>query len=151
MSIADTLRTNRFGVIPIALLIIIFCAIAFITPRFLSVSSLRANAVDAAPLLLLVLGSTFVILTGAIDLSIGAMASLSSVVLATLLPLFGSAAPFMVVLLAVVIGATQGFVQSKAQIPSFVVSLGVLGFCSGLALYLSGAAAQVVDLDNPVL
>ena len=151
MSILETFRTNRFGVIPGTLLAIIVVAIVLVDPRFLKLSSLRYTATDAAPLLLLVLGSTFVILTGAIDLSIGAMASLSSVLLATLLPRFGSATPFIVVGLAAAIGAAQGFVQSRAQIPSFVVSLGILGFCSGLGLYLSAAAPEAVDLDDPVL
>ena len=151
MSIVDVFRANRFGIIPLVLLAIIVVAIVSVDARFLKLSSLRYTATDAAPLLLLVLGSTLVILTGAIDLSIGAMASLSSVLLATLLPILGASAPFVVIALAAAIGAAQGFVQSRAQIPSFVVSLGVLGFCSGLALYLSGAAAQVVDLDSPVL
>ncbi len=151
MSLVAAFRANRFGLIPLVLLTAIVVTLASFDPRFLKPSSLRYTAVDAAPLLLLVLGSTLVILTGAIDLSIGAMASLSSVLLATLLPVLGDAAPFVVIALAAAIGAAQGFVQSKGQIPSFVVSLGVLGFCSGLALYLSGAAAQVVDLDSPML
>lgn len=151
MPIAALFRSNRSNTLPAALLALIVVAIVLVDPRFLKPSSLRYTAADAAPLLLLVLGSTPVILTGAIDLSIGAMASLSSVLLATLLPRLGVAAPFVVVALAAVVGATQGFVQAKAQIPSFVVSLGVLGFCSGLGLFVSGAAAQVVDLDDPVL
>lgn len=151
MSIAEGFRTNRFGVIPLALLAVVIVAIIAVDPRFLKPSSLGSTAIDAAPLLLLVLGSCLVILTGAIDLSVGAMASLASVLLATLLPTLGNVAPFAVVAIAAAIGAAQGFVQAKAQIPSFVVSLGVLGFCSGLALYISGASAQVVDLENPVL
>ena len=151
MSLVAAFRANRFGLIPLVLLTAIVVVLAVVDPPFLKLSSLRYTAVDAAPLLLLVLGSTLVILTGAIDLSIGAMASLSSVLLASLLPVLGDATPFVVIALAAAIGAAQGFVQSKAQIPSFVVSLGVLGFCSGLALYLSGAAAQMVDLDSPFL
>ena len=151
MSMVEAFRANRFGVIPMVLLAIIVTAIVGVDARFLTLSALRYTATDASPLLLLVLGSTLVILTGSIDLSVGAMASLSSVLLATLLPILGGATPFVVVGLAAAIGATQGFVQAKAQIPSFVVSLGMLGFCSGLALYLSGAASQVVDLDSPIL
>lgn len=142
---------RRNGVVPLLFLLALGALITWFDSNFLTANSLHYTLLDAAPLLMLVLGSTLVILTGAIDLSVGAMASLASVLLAKLLPEYGSAAAVMVIGIAAVVGALQGFVSAKAQVPSFVVSLGVLGACAGVSLFISGAASEAIDLSIPLL
>ena len=127
---------------PLGVLLALVALVSVSEPAFLTSGSLTSLAVDAGPVLLLVFGSTLVILLGGIDLSVGALASLSSVLLALWLPGLGSWAVPAVIVVAAVLGAAQGFIQAATQIPSFVVTLGGLGIFSGLALRLSDASAQ---------
>jgi len=132
----------RGTLVPLAVLIALIALVSISEPAFLTSTSLTSMAVDAGPVLLLVFGSTLVILLGGIDLSVAALASLSSVLLALWLPSLGSWAVLAVILVAATLGAAQGAIQAFTQIPSFVVTLGGLGIFSGLALRLSGASSQ---------
>ena len=149
--IGYSLRARLRALVPVLVLAGVVLAIAIVNPRFLSVRALSSAASDASPMLLLVLGSTPVILIGGIDLSVAALASLSSILAALWLPSLGSGGILAVVGAAAALGALQGYVHAKAQIPSFVVTLGGLGVFSGLALYLSNATAQPVDGTYPLL
>ena len=62
--------------------------------------------------------------------------------LAIFTPGLGMVGVVIVIAAAAATGALVGFVQSFAQIPSFVVTLGALGVYSGLALVLSGATSK---------
>nr|WP_275542728.1 ABC transporter permease [Phaeobacter inhibens] len=94
---------------------------------------------DNAPMLLLIIGSTLPILIGCLDLSVAAMASLAAVTGALLSPMLGSFAGPAVVAGASLIGALQGYLIGRMQIPSFVMTLGALGIFNGAALALTGA------------
>ena len=146
-----TLRARLRALVPVLVLVGVVLAITSVNPQFLSVRALSSAASDASPMLLLVLGSTPVILIGGIDLSVAALASLSSILAALWLPSLGSIGILAVVGAAAILGGLQGYVHAKAQIPSFVVTLGGLGIFSGLALYLSGATSQPVDGTYPLL
>lgn len=125
---------------PVGVLVALVLAVAVYQPSFLSVGSLRILAEEAVPLLLLALGQSIVILLGSVDLSTGALASLAALLLALWLPVLGPGAVVLVVVLGAMAGAFQGFVHAKAQVPSFVVTLGGLGLWSGIALAVSGAS-----------
>lgn len=125
---------------PAIVLVLVFAAVIWIAPGILKWRAINALLFDAAPLLILVIGSTLPVLLGCIDLSAAAMASFSAVVVALLVPEFGSAAVPLVLVGAAGIGAAQGWLIGRLQIPSFVMTLGTLGLFSGLALYLSDAS-----------
>ncbi len=91
-------------------------------------------------------GMTFAILVGGIDLSVGSVLSLATVVGATILTNKDlEASPALAVLLALLacmgIGAAagfvNGFVSERWKIHSFIVSLGMLNVASGLARIIS--------------
>ncbi|WP_180735444.1 ABC transporter permease [Paraburkholderia sp. PGU19] len=107
--------------------------------------SLASFSIDAAPLLLLVMGSTIPILIGGIDLSVAAMATIAGVSVSLFAPAIGSWAVPATLGLGLAVGALQGFVHAKCQVPSFAVSLGTLGILSGLAMYLTGASSVPID------
>ncbi|MBX3567888.1 MAG: ABC transporter permease [Rhizobiaceae bacterium] len=132
----DLLRTLG----PAIVLAVVFALVVSIAPGILKWRAVNALLFDAAPLLILVIGSTLPVLLGCIDLSAAAMASLAAVVAALLMPVLGSAAVPAVILGAGLIGALQGWLIGRLQIPSFVMTLGTLGVFSGLALYLSNAS-----------
>jgi ribose/xylose/arabinose/galactoside ABC-type transport system permease subunit len=102
---------------------------AFLTPQNLS-NVLRQNSM----LGLVALGMTFVILSGGIDLSVGALLTVAGVVAAQL-----SAQNAMVAIIAGVgsatlLGAANGLVIAKARIQPFIVTLAMLIAARGAAL-----------------
>jgi ribose transport system permease protein len=89
-----------------------------------------------------------VVMCGGLDLSIAALASLSTVFFALWLPDMGAATLPVVVLVAALIGAAQGVVHVVLRIPSFIVTLGGLSIFSAIALVVSDAGTVgITDLS----
>jgi ribose transport system permease protein len=133
---------------PGAVLVLLLLALSTRNPDLLERDSLLAIADSAAPLAVLAVGVTVVILCGGIDLSIAALAALSSVLLALWIPDLGPIACVAVVAVAALAGALQGLVHVGAKVNSFIVTLGGLALWSGLALVVSDArTVPVTDLD----
>ena len=89
---------------------------------------------------IIALGMTFVIITAGIDLSVGAMLGLSSVLAATLLttPGWGILTTLLAVLAAgVAFGAAQGAISTRFRLEPFIVTLAGLQVARGLALVVS--------------
>lgn len=104
--------------------------------------------------LLLITGfaMTFVILSGEIDISIGAIASLCSVIIALLI---SQGQPVIVAIAAgVALGGFLGFINGvitvKGKIPSFIVTLGMLNLIQGFALSLTNASTITLP-NNPTV
>ena len=90
---------------------------------------------------ILALGMTFVIIAAGIDLSVGAVLGLCSVLTATLLVNEGWSLWSMLPLVLVTglsFGAVQGFISTKARIQAFIVTLAGLQAARGLSLIASG-------------
>lgn len=131
------LRTSYAA--PLATLVILTLAVAAFSPSFVKPRSLVITADAAAPILLLALGETIVILLGSIDLSLNAIASLSSVAAAMLLDETGRWAVPLGVAVGIGCGLFNGLVYTGARIPSFIATLGTLGIWTGISLTVSGA------------
>ncbi|CAE6858592.1 ABC transporter permease [Paraburkholderia nemoris] len=130
---------------PLIVLACLVVVVGVLSPSALSPRALASFSVDAAPLLLLVIGSTIPILIGGIDLSVAAMATIAGVSVSLFAPALGSWAVAVTLVLAVAMGGLQGYVHAKCQVPSFAVSLGTLGVLSGLAMFLTGASSVPID------
>ena len=89
---------------------------------------------------ILALGMTFVIIAAGIDLSVGAVLGLCSVLTAELLVNEGwglwSTLP-LVIVVGVLFGAAQGVISTKARIQAFIVTLAGLQAARGLSLIVS--------------
>ncbi|MDF3017437.1 MAG: inositol transport system permease protein [Thermomicrobiales bacterium] len=84
---------------------------------------------------------TFVIAAGQIDLSVGAIAGLSSVTTALTIASYGPLAGVLVGLLTgLVVGAVNGLLTTLLVIPSFLVTLGMMGVARGSAMWLTNTA-----------
>ncbi|TGS71688.1 ABC transporter permease [Mesorhizobium sp. M3A.F.Ca.ET.201.01.1.1] len=129
----------------------LFSTIAWVQPKLLSLRALAALATDATPLLMLVMGSAVVILLGGIDLSVATMASFAAVTFVILNPALGDLAFVAVVVVAGTIGALQGYVHHRAQIPSFVVSFGSLGMLYGVTHFISNATAAPLSQPSAII
>lgn len=98
---------------------------------------------ESSVILLLATAQTPVALLGSIDVSTAALASLTSVVIATVLPRGGAAGVACAIGLATGLGALQGLVHARARIPSFVVTLAGMGVWSGIALSVAPATVPI--------
>ncbi len=138
------------SLMPVLALVSLVIALAAAKPGFLSQPSMTAVVDAAAPLAVLAAGATIAVLCGGIDLSIAALASLSSVLLALWLPTLGGLASVAVVGVAAAAGALQGAAHVFLRIPSFIVTLGGMSLFSSIALVISGAAPVPVTDDGPI-
>jgi ribose transport system permease protein len=128
-------------------LIAVFSILRF--EQFFAVSNARNIATDAAVLLVLATGLTYVIITAGIDLSVGAVLVFSGVVAAKAMnALGGESWGVLLAGLAVAVaagcawGTLNGFLVTKARIPSFIVTLGTLGMALGSALLITGGVDE---------
>ena len=113
---------------------------------FLSVANFQRLATDSATLLLVAFGMTLLILVGEIDLSVGAVVSLLSVVMAQIMAA-GYPWPVSVAAglgLATLIGAANGVLTVSGRIPSFIVTLGMLSVATGFAFILTGSISVAI-------
>ena len=121
--------------------IIVALAIVFglINPNFWSVTNLANVSRQVSILALLSLGQTFAILSGGIDLSVGSLLALVSVVCAQVMKEFGLIAGIAAGIAAGgVAGLVSGLIIARARVPAFIATLGMLVAARGAALTLSG-------------
>jgi ribose transport system permease protein len=116
---------------------------------FLTVSNGRNIATDAAVLLVLATGLTYVIITAGIDLSVGSVLVFSGVIAAKVMnTVGGNNWGVMIIGLVVALlaglawGILNGFLVSKAKIPPFIVTLGTFGMALGAALLITGGVDE---------
>jgi ribose transport system permease protein len=135
----DSQSAWQRNVVLAAAVIAITAAFGLRIPAFLSAQTLFDMWQQAALLMVVSIGATFVIIAGELDLSIGAVVGLMSVVVPSLLAA-GSPMP-IAVLVALVIGAAVGFANAaitlRLQVPSFIATLGTMAIVSGLAVTVS--------------
>ncbi len=122
-------------------LLLLVVAFWIASPNFLTISNITTILLSTAVIGILALGTTFVIITGGIDLSLGTGMALCSVVTGLLLVDFGL--PLVVgviggILMGALIGAVNGFNVTVLGLPPFIATLGMMLIAQGLALVLSG-------------
>jgi ribose/xylose/arabinose/galactoside ABC-type transport system permease subunit len=102
---------------------------------------------------IMITGLLFVMLAGGLDLSIGSIIALSSVLTAKLIVSFGlhpALAGALVMLLCVAIGLTVGFIIVKTKIYPMIGTLALMGILSGLAFVVCGGL-PIIGLPESIL
>ena len=141
--------------------------VAFFTAMnsaFLTTFSIANILQDWAPVMLLAIGETYVIITGGIDLSVGSNLGISVVICAMTMSQMNSAndgpvatiAVGVVVALAVgvLVGLINGMLITRAKLAPFVATLATLGAGAGFTLVLTdgvqiaGGPREVITLGN---
>jgi ribose transport system permease protein len=97
------------------------------------------------------LGQFLVILTAGIDLSVGSMLGLSTVLLMVLQSLGLPASLIAAICVPLAIGAINGFFVSVRRLPAFVVTLAMMLFTYSLAQVISGGAGVYSGLNGAPL
>ncbi|MFK0402521.1 ABC transporter permease [Microbacterium sp. NPDC090225] len=141
-SLWQRLFINREAAI-VALLVLVVVVSMTSVRGFAQPITLNYLLLDVTPILLIALPMALVMITGEIDLSVGSMVGLASVVTGVLTE---AGAPFEVAALAallvgVVGGAFNGFLVTVVGLPSLAVTIGTLALFRGLAVGLLGTTA----------
>jgi len=121
------------------LMLVIVCIAGFIRyEAFLTPENLLNVVRQNSMLGLVALGMTFVILTGGIDLSVGALLAVAGVIAANLAERGLIIALVAAVAATTVLGLINGLVIAKARIQPFIVTLAMMIAARGLALAATG-------------
>ncbi len=120
-------------------LIILIIFFSITSSTFLSIDNFLSIALQTAVIGIVALGSTFVIITSGIDLSVGAIVAFSGVMMGFAMqagmPTFVSI--LIGLLSGVALGVAIGLFITKAKLPPFIVTLGFMMMVRGLVLALT--------------
>ena len=114
---------------PLAVLIVAIIAFSIVNVRFFSAVNLSLVLEQVTVIAVLALGQTLVILTAGIDLSTGAIAVFSSILMANFCVKAGMPGLLALILgfaLGTAMGAINGFLVTRIKLPPFIVTLGTL-------------------------
>lgn len=148
-SLTDRLVQLR-ALVALAVLVLV---LSLLSPEFLTTGNLAILVKHVAINAILAIGMTFVILSGGIDLSVGAIAGFSGMVAGLLINrglVLQSAgvvvyprAWFVIVIAlgaGMLVGAANGFMVSRLRIAPFIATLGTMYVARGAALLMSDGA-----------
>lgn len=125
---------------PVAALVILIAVLSVLAPGFLTLENILSIGPQAGIIGLMAIGQTAVIITGAIDLSVGSVMTFSGIVLGLLMA--SGVNPILATVCCIATGAMwgvlNGVVTAYGRIPAFITTLGSLGMAKGLALILAG-------------
>jgi ribose transport system permease protein len=115
---------------------------------FLSGTNLLNIFRQTAIITVIAVAMTYVIACAEIDLSVGSVAGLSSVCAAMAVSRWGLVAGILAgLLVGLIVGAINGGLVSLLSIPSFLVTLGMLGIAAGVAQWITASAPQPILND----
>ncbi len=142
------LMTREVAVI--ALLVIVFAWSNANVAHFNSPLTVTFLCLDMAPILMIALPMTLIVITGEIDLSVASVVGLSSVMVGVLhhnahmnVPLAG----LIAILIGLVCGLFNGFLVAYVGLPSLAVTIGTMALYRGIAVGLLGTKA-VTDFPH---
>lgn len=136
------LRLNRFAernLVFIIFVFIIFLSIA--SPNFLTLNNIKNLVRQTAVTGVVALGMTFVIISGGIDLSVGSVLGVASILTSMLM--VNGVPIILAILIALVVcmvfGLVNGIVIHDGNVPPFIATLGMMTAGRGIIMLLSNA------------
>jgi len=144
------LLTNTRELFTVGFLAILFVVTGIINSDFLSIGNLVLIFNGSVIYILLAIGVSFVILTGDIDVSVGAILGLTAAVSATIIRDGGSL--FFAFAVTIGIGALVGLINgmgvTKLRIPAIIMTLGTTGIVRGsVYVYTKGKWVENLPSD----
>lgn len=136
------LVTREFAVIALLMVVLLYSTAS--VPNFDGPLTLYYLFLDVAPILLIALPMTMVMITGEIDLSVASVVGLSSVLVGVLHQEAGlsiPAAALVAIAVGAVCGAFNGFLVAYVGLPSLAVTIGTLALYRGIAVGMLGTTA----------
>ncbi len=120
-------------------------------PGFLSPERMLALGQQVAPLVLIAVGQTIVVLVGGLDLSVGAVMTLSLVLASGIMqgnPEMAVPGTILCLLVGALIGLINGFLIEGLRLPPLITTIGMMSVLQGMAwVYTNGApGGSIPDL-----
>lgn len=137
------------------LMLLLGAALAIRYPTFLTLGNLMTLLQEAALYGIISLGMTFVLITAEIDISVGAIIAITSMVCINFL--VRTEIPVMMFIpvaigVGALVGMANGFLITRFKLPDFIVTLAMKGILSGLALVIAikkDGFVENVFVQNP--
>jgi ribose transport system permease protein len=142
-SLAQLLQTWM----PVIVLAILVLIVGTYDPTFFSIQNLLTLTSDTMTLFLMAAGVTLVIMMGGIDLSVQAVASMTSCILAVYLARFGVWAIPLAVLGGVAAGFAGGVISTSLRIPSFIATLAISGVVLSAGFWFTEAKSVSLSAE----
>ena len=144
-------RVNTLlGLTLLVLLALMWLALAFSTSSFWTYNNITNLLRQGAMTAILAIGETFVIITGGIDLSVGAIVGFTSVIIAWLLtngyPIW--IAVILTLAVGLVIGVFHAFGITRLGLPPFIMTLATLTALRGIGLLITNGATISITNDT---
>lgn len=136
---------------PVTVFAALFILVAILQPNFIGGSGLTIVATSATAILFVALAQAMVLHVGSIDLSNAAMALFSAILLAKLLGPLGPVAPVLSIAVVTAVGVVNGLLVAYTQVPSFALTLGMLGVLQGLSLAASDSTTVYVTENGDLV
>jgi ribose transport system permease protein len=129
---------------PLVFLAALGIGLSVSTSGFATANNLLNIARQHAIIIVLAVGQTMVMICGGIDLSVGSVMALSGIVAGVAM---AANLPVPICLLLGMLtglgcGLINGFVTTKAKVPAFIATLGMMGMARGIALVASGGVSK---------
>lgn len=124
----------------IGLLLAIGAALSAASPTFLTLDNLMTMLQEAAQVGIVAIGFTLILITAGIDMSIGAVIAITSMICVNFLAHTSLPAYVFIpvaLLCGTLIGGFNGYVITRFKLPEFIVTLATRGLLSGLALIIA--------------
>ncbi|EMS72673.1 ABC transporter permease [Ruminiclostridium cellobioparum] len=116
-------------------LAVLFIVFGFLNPTFASSKNIGNLLRQIAPIVLIGIGQSFVLITGNIDLSIGSVVGMSCMISATLMT--KGVNPWVAVVITILCCLSVGFINgelvAKCKLPPFIATLGTMTISRGIA------------------
>lgn len=121
-------------------LVVLCIAFGIINPNFFSSRNIGNLLRQIAPILIVGIGQSYVLITGNIDLSIGSVLGMSCMISATLMT--KGMNPWVAVLVTIIIciltGVLNGLLVAQCKLPPFIATLGTMTVARGVAQIVNG-------------
>ena len=128
--------------------LVFLALVAINAPEFLTPNNILDVIRQVSITGMIAIGTTFVVITGRLDLSVGSMLTLLTVIVVDQHNHIGPGGAIFVTLLAgILLGAINGFLVGKLKLNALIVTLAMLSFLQGLTLFYSGGSN--VNVQNP--
>lgn len=136
---------------PVFLVIILMCVVlSILTPNFLTKSNILTTLVGLSADGIVAIAMTVILAMGGIDLSVGSVMGLSSMVAAKIAVGSGNIwlGALMGLAVGVVVGIINGLFIAKLKLTPFIMTLAMMSIAKGTSMLLSSGKSVAISKDN---
>lgn len=128
-------------VVTVTIGLIVLCIVfGIMNPNFFSARNISNLLRQIAPILIVGIGQSYVLITGNIDLSIGSVLGMSGMISATLMTkgMDPWVASVITLVIAILTGVLNGLLVAQCKLPPFIATLGTMTVARGVAQIVNG-------------